>query len=227
MNPAIHEWDAAYVLGALSSDDRRAFEGHLEECPECRASVAELAGMPALLARVPAADAFAMVDETDADRPAPPVELLGSLAHRVRRRRTARRWLAAGTGVLAAAAIAVAVVLPIRLSAPPAPTKQLTLAQTHPGALSATVALTAKRWGTGITMKCSYGSTPDSYTTMGHYGLWVRDAAGDATRVASWSAWPGATIHADGAVDLPESQLASVEVRDTSTGAVLLSSTLK
>lgn len=26
------EWDAAYVLGALNSADRRLFEAHLEDC---------------------------------------------------------------------------------------------------------------------------------------------------------------------------------------------------
>ena len=30
------EWDAAYVLGALSPRDRRAFEQHLATCPACR-----------------------------------------------------------------------------------------------------------------------------------------------------------------------------------------------
>ena len=37
------DWDAAYVLGALSTEDRRAFERHLASCPECAADVAELA----------------------------------------------------------------------------------------------------------------------------------------------------------------------------------------
>ena len=41
------EWDAAYVLGALSPRDRRAFEQHLATCAACREAVAELAGMPA------------------------------------------------------------------------------------------------------------------------------------------------------------------------------------
>ena len=37
------EWDAAYVLGALSPSDRRAYERHLAECDACRAAVADLA----------------------------------------------------------------------------------------------------------------------------------------------------------------------------------------
>lgn len=43
-------WDAAYVLGSLSADDRREFEGHLGGCTVCRKAVVELSDMPALLA---------------------------------------------------------------------------------------------------------------------------------------------------------------------------------
>ena len=33
------QWDASYVLGALTSGDRRAYEAHLEECERCRVSL--------------------------------------------------------------------------------------------------------------------------------------------------------------------------------------------
>lgn len=46
------EWDAAYLLGALTAKDRRAFENHLETCAQCRASVGELSPLPGLLARI-------------------------------------------------------------------------------------------------------------------------------------------------------------------------------
>jgi len=224
---SIHEWDAAYVLGALSPDDRRRFEAHLEECPECRTSVAELAGMPALLSRTEAPELAAP--------PQPELDLGGErgvlqpLAHRVRRRRLARRWALAAASVLAAAAIAAAVVLPASLGAPaPAPQgTQLALAQTTPSPLSATVSLTAKRWGTELTMHCRYDAPTGPYATTGSYALYVTDAAGQATRVASWSAWPGADIRASGAVDLQKSQLRTVQIRDAATDAVLLSSPVK
>ena len=45
-------WDAAYVLGSLSGNERREFEAHLATCPRCRAAVAELSGIPALLAQL-------------------------------------------------------------------------------------------------------------------------------------------------------------------------------
>ena len=49
-------WDAAYVLGALSPMERRQFEEHLALCADCRAAVAELAGIPGLLSQVSAED---------------------------------------------------------------------------------------------------------------------------------------------------------------------------
>ena len=50
---ALSHSDAAYVLGSLSPTDRLEFERHLPGCESCRRSVAELAGLPGLLGRVP------------------------------------------------------------------------------------------------------------------------------------------------------------------------------
>jgi anti-sigma factor RsiW len=55
------EWDAAYLLGALSSADRRAYEEHLQTCDECSAGVASLADMPAVLAALPNDRALATI----------------------------------------------------------------------------------------------------------------------------------------------------------------------
>ncbi|AGW41602.1 oligopeptidase B [Leifsonia xyli subsp. cynodontis DSM 46306] len=60
----IAAWDAAYVLGALAPAERRAFEEHLSRCLPCAAAVAELAGMPGLLARLPREQAFELVGTT-------------------------------------------------------------------------------------------------------------------------------------------------------------------
>ena len=38
--------DAAYVLGALSPGDRRAFESTCGDCADCQDSVQRLAGIP-------------------------------------------------------------------------------------------------------------------------------------------------------------------------------------
>ena len=68
---SFREWDAAYVLGALSAEDRRDFERHLPTCPACAAAVAELAGLPGILAVLPVADAVALTD-TGAAEPSVP-----------------------------------------------------------------------------------------------------------------------------------------------------------
>ena len=64
-------WDAAYVLGALAPADRRRFEHHLDDCAHCRESVAELAGVPGMLALVPRDTALAMLDDEPETDPAP------------------------------------------------------------------------------------------------------------------------------------------------------------
>lgn len=46
------DWDAAYVLAALSPAERREFETHLENCRRCRSAVAELTVLPGLLGRL-------------------------------------------------------------------------------------------------------------------------------------------------------------------------------
>ncbi|MFD7310756.1 anti-sigma factor family protein [Promicromonospora sp. NPDC059942] len=101
------EWDAAYVLGALSPSDRRAYERHLAECAACRAAVAELAGLPGLLGTISPAHAQALVEEAPDPAVSPgPADVvpLTSLARAARRSRLRRRAL----GAVAASVLVVA-----------------------------------------------------------------------------------------------------------------------
>lgn len=52
------EWDAAYVLGALSVSDRHEFDRHLSGCRSCAQAVNQLAALPGLIAAVPAPSEF-------------------------------------------------------------------------------------------------------------------------------------------------------------------------
>jgi hypothetical protein len=54
------DWDAAYVLGALSGVERAEYEDHLAGCARCRDAVAELAGLPGLLGQLTPAEALAL-----------------------------------------------------------------------------------------------------------------------------------------------------------------------
>ena len=94
-----------YVVGAIDPAERAIADAHLAHCLDCREELAGLAGLPALLGRVPAEDAerLALGDDVLEE---PPAELLDSLLARVSARRRARRWRLV-TAVAAAAVIAV------------------------------------------------------------------------------------------------------------------------
>ena len=47
-------WDAAYVLGALSREDRHAYEAYLASNHERAEALTELAGLPGILDRLSA-----------------------------------------------------------------------------------------------------------------------------------------------------------------------------
>lgn len=213
------EYDAAYVLGALSSDERRAFEHHLTECPECAVAVRELAGLPGLLATVPKA-----VAESEPVEP-PPATLLPSLVRRVRRETLRRRWR---TGLAAAGVAGLVGLGGLALGtsgsdAPPAASTPTSTASAPARAMRpvvasdvhASVALVGVAWGTRVEVTCSYddageyaASPPDAA-----YVLVVRDRAGQTEQVAHWRGLPGRTMRVMGASAFSVSDIASVELQ--------------
>lgn len=243
------DWDAAYVLGALAPDERRAYELHLEECESCAAAVAELAGLPGLLSRVEPAAASALLEGAQLDdaplgdllpergATTPPDTLLPRLVHSVRRRRR-RRVLGSTLGlVAAAAALALAVPLLIPALVPStaplsSPTTTavaeapLVLHQVVSSPLRASARLVPQAWGTRIEMDCRYADQPagDGYGAAGpaDYAMYVTDAGGNATQIATWTAGPGQNAEPAGTTSLAPDQIASVDVRAVTTGAVLL-----
>jgi RNA polymerase sigma-70 factor (ECF subfamily) len=225
------DWDAAYVLGSLTPADRREYETHLASCTECSAAVAELAGLPGLLAKVPVTDVDALVEGTG---PLPvPSTLLPRLIRSAERRRRRTRGLIVGIAVAAAAA-AAAIVIAIPLATgsglggtPVAERVSLTKVVASP--LSADIRLIKEGWGTRIEMDCRYGKPSttgyqagDATAAPRGYAMYVTDAAGEATQVATWTATPGSAVEPSGTTSLDLDQIASVEVRSSANGAVLL-----
>ncbi len=102
------EWDAAYILGALSLEDRRTYEGYLAANPARAAELTEFAGMPGILNALSRDEAVALTDLAGA----PPAENrpdnVASLAHAAakRQQRSRRTWLAAAVASAAALLIA-------------------------------------------------------------------------------------------------------------------------
>ncbi len=91
-----------YVVGAIEPAERATVDAHLSHCSDCREELAGLAGLPALLGRVPREDAERLLLDDEQLEEAP-AELLDSLLQQVSARRRARRW----RGIAAAAAAAI------------------------------------------------------------------------------------------------------------------------
>jgi hypothetical protein len=97
-----------YVLGAIDPAERAQVDEHLATCAECREELASLAGLPAMLRKVPVVEAERLAaagqDAELTEGPSP--ELLTSLVARTANVRRIRRW----RGLAAAAAVALVAV---------------------------------------------------------------------------------------------------------------------
>ncbi len=93
-----------YLLGAIDPHERGQLADHLASCLACREKLAALAGLPALLRKVPADEAIGTWIDDSADQvPGPPLETVLAEVGRTRRRR--RRWAITAAAVLAAALV--------------------------------------------------------------------------------------------------------------------------
>ena len=90
-----------YVLGAIGPAERAEVDAHLASCPGCRQELAGLAGLPALLGRVPASEAGRIAGSDENERLAPGQDIhqadgagdtLSPLLARMAQRRRVNRW---------------------------------------------------------------------------------------------------------------------------------------
>ncbi len=218
--------DAAYVLGALDREERRAYERHLDECASCARAVRRMAGMPTLLAQV---DESVFLAEQDVE-PVPDT-LLPGLLREVRRSRR-RRVALAGAAAAAVAVIAVGgAVSWTRFVGPgaddevavsPAVTS-LPMKQVDQSVVRASIAMEEVAWGTRLELTCSYVGAGGGYSSgaTAAYTLAVQTDDGRWQQVATWKAVPGRTITVQAATAASADRIASVEVRTMSGDAVL------
>jgi hypothetical protein len=227
-------WDAPYVLGSLTRTERREYEEHLTECPACQAGVAELAGMPGMLALVDTDTALPMIAAPEGDVPEsnPPVpELLPRLADAAERRRRRSKWVTVGAAVAAAAAavaIAVPVVYSVTSSSNPSSSEQViaerSMQPLQPTPISASFKLLAAEGKTRIVMTCSYGASDQRYTWK--YALFVLGNDGKQTELDQWPAGPGTELTIDRTIDVAPDQIHSVEIRSVASGERVLVATV-
>jgi anti-sigma factor RsiW len=221
-------WDAAYVLGSLSSAERREFEAHTADCPLCRSAVGELIGMPALLSQLDR-DEMAAIDEADRSgvKPFLSDELLPMLLAKVSWRRRRSRIVTWTAGAAAAAVLAIGVLVgvaghyPTSVPTPPqASVSVQPMAQVGTNRLASTVSLSNQQWGTFISMNCV--CLAPLYAPHDTLAMVVVGRDGSHTRMATWVANPGHTATPAGSISTPVDQIASVQVVSADNGEVLL-----
>ncbi len=198
-------YDAAYVLGALSPQDRAAYEAHLRECGECARAVRELAGMPGLLGQAQGVPGVA-----SPPAPSPPPALLPALLGRVatqRRRRRLAGLASAGVALAACLALVVLVLSPDERDDEEGPRPiAMTSLVNYP--VEASVSLSGAAWGTRVDMHCLYG-----IEEVTEYVLVAITRDGDAEELASWYVMPDRDVSMSVVTGLSREDITTLEVR--------------
>jgi anti-sigma factor RsiW len=202
-----------YVVGAIDPAERFVVDNHLAECPDCREELAGLAGLPALLGRVPLEEAeqiagFDSERATAGERQdAEPAEaevltpLLAEMAHR----RRVSRWRSLASVAAAVLVAAGAALGAVRLANPPSASLPA-VAWDHAQATSSVthdqmqVKYAAMPGGTQLVVKAS--GIPVGTTCQ----LWVMGPGGTRWPAGSWTVtggWQAVSYHASSAAPRP------------------------
>lgn len=201
-DPFAH-FDGAYVLGALSPEDRAAFEQHLTGCESCTAAVGQAAGLPGLLAQA---------DPAQLDGGAEPADRLPRLLDEVRRSR--RRQLA-GTVAAVVVALAACAAMAVSTQLPESgPGTEMTALGTYP--VAASVNLSDLPSGTRVDVDCEYAGRRG-----GDYVLVVVRRDGSSDVLARWFAMPDDNAVLKVTTPVRRNEIRSLELR-TPDGPALL-----
>ncbi|MDP9239030.1 MAG: zf-HC2 domain-containing protein [Actinomycetota bacterium] len=201
---ALH--DGAYLLGALSPEDRRAYEEHLAGCAACSAALAEMAGLPGLLGRLPA-------DVIEIEDASPPDVLPALLAAvQLERHRARRRFrIAVAAVATAAAVVGAALLVPAVVTPPPKRPAAVAFAPLADVPVTAAAALITKSWGTEVDLRCTYTGAQ----TWGGaaYTLVAIDRSGHEEQIATWRVVSNKPVVLVASTSLQRADLAMLEVR--------------
>jgi hypothetical protein len=224
------EWDAAYILGALSLEDRRTYEKYLATNPSQAAELTDLAGMPGILNALSRDEAVALTNLAGAPPTDQRPDNIASLAHAAakRQQRSRRAWLAGAVASAAALVIVGGVVGATVFPRSPAPTQTVAMQAMQPsprGGLTAELAVTEKKWGTELNWACQY--TKDWSRNVDSYDMVVTTHDGQERVVGSWKPAGDEATGLSAATSIPASQIRTVDIRVTGSNEPLAVKTLR
>ncbi len=213
-----------YVLGAIDPAERAQVDDHLATCLECREELASLAGLPAMLRKVPIVEAerLAAPDQDPELAGVPSAEMLTSLIARTANVRRIHRWRTLATAAaVAIVALGGGAAVANALEPSAAPSAPITTAAWHrtsgTGPVAGarlTVRYRARLWGTEMDVNVT-GLQPGSVCV-----LQVMDASGRPQVVGSWTLWKDGSWY-PASIWLSEKDLRAFEV--TVNGKVVAS----
>jgi len=221
------EWDAAYVLGALSPADRRLFEEHMQQCRLCHEGVNELSSIPGLLAQIRPAPEAGPAKESEG-----PPDFMDAMRRTEHRRRAGRRWWLGAAAAAAAVVLLIAVpaALMLRPSSDFTNSEDVVSVALEPvesavTSMSVEVTLAPAAWGTQLAVECAYPTGLGYREQRASYALIVTDSAAASTQVSTWKAVPGETVALAAATAVSLEDIATLTVV-TADGEELLTASL-
>ena len=225
----VGEWDAAYVLGALDSEDRRTYENYLAANPERSAELTELTPMPDILNVLSPEEALALTDLAGGPPADDRHDNVASLAQAAadRQRRSRRAGLAVVVAAAAALAIVGGVVGATVFPRTTGSVQTVAMAPMQPGSrpgLTAQLAVTEKKWGTELNWACEY--TKDWARDVESYDIVVTTNSGGQVVVGSWRPAGDEATGLSAATSVPTSEIRIIDIRVSGTDEPLAVTTL-
>ncbi len=218
------DWDAAYILGALSQEECLEYEKHVTACPSCSTALGEISHLPQILARIDAEVALSLSDGSSlsgAETRWDDAEFIKRLALRAEAVRKKDR-VRVKIGLVAAVIISltVGVTTGIVLHSPNSPEgsatsstgNSLRVTNLHPEVMTALFRATSKTWGTQIDWSCTYAVGVSTGYSTTSYDLLITDTAGKRSLISTWSAAGSKATGLVATTELQISQIKSVEI---------------
>jgi len=171
---SIHQWSAAYVLGALEHEARSEFEIHLATCEQCQRDVLEFSPLPGLLGHIQS-------DELETPTGAVDGALDRARAEHRAVETSRSRWRRAAIAMTAAAAVLIGAIIAWPDDEPTfgGPLQELAIDSGSP--ITGTVAVSERGWGTRIEIDLFDVPRRDRYS------LWTVSAEGTWDLAGTWA----------------------------------------
>ncbi len=224
------EWDSAYVLGSLSTEERRTYERHLSNCAACTNAVSDLAGIPGFLGKIDLATALELTNspfEVGLDSSRDGAISIQELARRaIERKKFWRRRLVSAMAVAAAFLMVIGIGIGARFQNSADLSKNATdvvvaagqvvpLHEVQPNVMTVNMQMVSKRWGTQFQWNCIYSKERTETQTPESYDLVVTDSSGAKIVVATWRELGKSAKGLVASTNIPIANVRAIDIRDT------------